>query len=251
MKVSIVTVVYNGEKFIKRCIESVLSQKNVDFEYIIIDGASNDKTLSYIKSYKDKRIQLISEKDNGMYDALNKGLSLVTGDIVCYINYDDYFSYNSVFYDYVNVFLNNNLVDVVYSNANYVDEGNNILMVKEPLKYKERYVLTLGMFYIQPTFFFRRGLLDKVGFFNLDYKVASDYDLFSRLLINSRKVHKLEKNTVGFLWDYESFGAKNAIKAKEEVVYIKNTLKEKIKFNKVFYIIDRIYQKHKKVIKNV
>ena len=91
MKISIVTVTLNSEKTLERTIKSVLGQNYSDVEYIIIDGGSTDGTLNIIEKYKDKISKVISEKDNGLYDAMNKGIKLSTGDIVGILNSDDFF----------------------------------------------------------------------------------------------------------------------------------------------------------------
>ena len=109
MKVSIITVVYNSKNTIKETIESVLHQDYPLIEYIIIDGQSNDGTLDIIKMYKDKISKLISEKDNGIYDAMNKGIKLANGDIIGILNSDDIFENNKVISKVVKIFKTNSI----------------------------------------------------------------------------------------------------------------------------------------------
>ncbi|MBY7894053.1 glycosyltransferase [Vibrio fluvialis] len=251
MKISIVTAVYNGEKFIRRCVESVLSQKYTDFEYIIIDGSSTDKTLDIIKEFHDDRIRLVSEKDHGMYDALNKGLKMASGDIVCYINYDDYFLNDDVFEKYINIFLRSKHTDAVYSSAVFENEHGVRLIEKKPLKFKERYLLTLGLFFVQPTLFWRRKVMDSVGYFDLTYKVASDYDFFSRILLACENVYCLDDVTVGFLWEFESFGAQNSEVAAVESASIRDDLRTKVDTFPLCELVDRVVQKLSGAVKKV
>ena len=124
MKISIITVVYNNEKIIRQTIESVLSQKNIDLEYIIIDGASNDNTLNIINEYIDNISLVISEKDKGIYDAMNKGLELATGDIIGILNSDDIFYDEYILSNLHLEFLSNSSIDIIYGNILYVDYNN-------------------------------------------------------------------------------------------------------------------------------
>jgi glycosyltransferase involved in cell wall biosynthesis len=120
LKVSIITVCYNSATTIESTIQSVLSQDHPAIEYIIIDGKSTDTTLSIVDKYKSGIATLLSEKDNGIYDALNKGISLATGDIVAILHADDFYGTSTVISDVVRLFENNNC-DCVYGDLQYVD----------------------------------------------------------------------------------------------------------------------------------
>ena len=117
MKFSIITPNFNGGQYIEKCIESVLNQ-NVEFEHIIVDGASSDSSLELINKYP--HLIVISEKDSGMYDAINKGIALATGDIISYLNSDDRYSYNSLC-TVLESFKNNIKIDYVYGNCQFID----------------------------------------------------------------------------------------------------------------------------------
>ena len=119
-KISIVTISYNSSKTIRDTIDSVISQDYENIEYIIIDGKSTDDTIDIIKSYGDKISHLISEEDDGLYDAMNKGIRAATGDVVGILNSDDFYYTNHVVSDVAEVFIFND-VDAVYGDLLYVD----------------------------------------------------------------------------------------------------------------------------------
>lgn len=238
--VSIITVVFNGEKFIEETILSVLEQSYENIEYIVIDGGSTDGTLDIIKKYEHKIKYFISEKDNGMYDAINKGLKRATGDIINFINSDDTFYSNMTISHVVNAFKKDNL-DCLYGGAVYID-GNGIQFSdKKPLRYNARYFKTLGMPCTQPSFFWKRTLMEDVGFLNLEYKIASDYDFIARLCLKANKVGRVKKYLSKFRVFGESFGDRNARLAMRESQQIKDNLPGKVFF--MFYLTDRIKQK--------
>lgn len=182
MKVSIITVVYNNANFIKDAIESVLTQSYENIEYIVIDGASNDGTVEIIKRYGNKITHFLSEKDHGIYDAMNKGLKLASGDIIGILNSDDFYISNNVINMVVEVFLYNN-VDSVFADLVYVNPDN---LAKVVRYYDSSYFspskFSYGWMPAHPTFFVRRDIYEKYGFFKTDYKIAADYELLVRFL---------------------------------------------------------------------
>ncbi|MGA1846340.1 glycosyltransferase family 2 protein [Deferribacter abyssi] len=182
MKVSIITVVYNNKDTIKDAIESVLSQTYKNIEYIIIDGASTDGTVDIIRNYGDKIDKFISEKDNGIYDAMNKGIKLASGDIVGILNSDDFYVDNRVIEKVVDVFENNNC-DSLYGDLVYVNKDNidKIVRYWKSREYKEG-LFKKGWHPAHPTFFVKREVYEKYGMFNLDFKIAADYELMLRFL---------------------------------------------------------------------
>jgi len=127
MKISIITVCLNSEKTIEQTIQSVIEQKDEDLEYIIVDGRSVDKTLHIINKYKNNISLIISESDNGIYDAMNKGISLATGDVIGIINSDDWYE-QGTFEGIRNCFLRSD-ADVVYGKMNLVDENGSIKLL--------------------------------------------------------------------------------------------------------------------------
>lgn len=182
MKVSIITITYNSESTLIDTIDSVLNQTYTDIEYIIIDGKSTDSTVSIIHSYKDKISKFISEKDNGLYDALNKGIAMATGDIIGVLHSDDFYTNHQVIEKVVQTF-NLNQADAVYADLFYVDKTNvdKILRKWKSGNYKHGMFIN-GWMPPHPTFFVRRHCYEKYGSFNLDLVSAADYELMLRFV---------------------------------------------------------------------
>ena len=182
MLVSIITVCYNSEKFIKSAIESVINQTYKNIEYIIIDGGSTDNTLKIIDKYKPSISKVISEHDNGIYDAMNKGISNATGDIICFLNSDDFYINNKVVSKLVNVFESKD-IDCVFADINYVSQ----VEPKKIVRKWETGVFRKGSFAkgwhpAHPTFVVKKDVYNKYGCFNLQFKLAADFELMLRFL---------------------------------------------------------------------
>ena len=182
MKVSIITITYNSEATLKDTIESVVNQSYNDIEYIIVDGKSTDNTLSIIESYKDKISKVISEIDKGLYDALNKGIALATGDLIGIIHSDDFYTNNFVIEKIVKSIEENNS-DAVYADLYYVDklDTNKIFRKWKSGSYKHGMFLN-GWMPPHPTFFAKRSCYEKFGSFNLSFVSAADYELMLRFI---------------------------------------------------------------------
>lgn len=184
MKISIITPSYNQGCFIKQTIDSVLSQNYPDLEYIICDGKSTDETVSILKSYGNK-ITWISEKDNGQTDAINKGLRMATGDIVAYINSDDYYL-PGTFEKIVQFFKKNSKAQWVTGDYQIINEkGKQIQQLVVLYKRFLRLFPTKNMLFFtnviaQPSTFWRRSLLKKTGLFNESLRYVMDYDFWLR-----------------------------------------------------------------------
>lgn len=183
MKISIITVVYNNERTIKDALESVLEQSYRDIEYVIIDGKSKDNTVTIIEEYKDKLGYFISEKDNGLYDAMNKGIQAATGDVIGILNSDDLYQDFDVIADVMEQFNNDSTLDILYGNLVYVksDDVNKIVRNWKCKPYYDRFFEN-GNVPPHPALFVKKSVYDKVGLFNLDYKLAADYELMLRML---------------------------------------------------------------------
>ncbi|MCX5704127.1 MAG: glycosyltransferase family 2 protein [Candidatus Omnitrophica bacterium] len=171
MKVSVITAVINSAKTIEGCIQSVLSQSHKDVEHIIIDGASWDGTLDIIGKYKDKIAGVVSEPDNGIYDALNKGISLASGDIVGFLHAGDFYAHNKVLETVVDVFKKQN-VDSCYGDIQYVDKNN----TDRVIRYWKSSKITpqgfiRGWMPPHPSFFVRLWVYKKYGFFKAEFKI--------------------------------------------------------------------------------
>jgi len=182
MKVSIITVVYNAEKYIQDCIESVINQTYPDIEYIVIDGASTDNSLSIIKKYKSNISHFVSEKDKGIYDAINKGLSISSGEIIGVLNADDMLASTDVITAIVKHFAIHQ-PDAVYGNLNYVDAGDITKITRKWVsKQFARKDIEMGWMPAHPTFYVKRELFEKYGNYSLDFGTAADYELMIRFL---------------------------------------------------------------------
>ena len=183
--ISIITAVYNNKEFIEDAINSVLTQSYPNIEYVVIDGGSTDGTLDIIKKYDKKISKWISEPDSGIYDALNKGIKLSTGDIIGFLHSDDIFADYNVIEKIAGKFNLAN-VDAVYSDLVYVSKSNTNKIIRcwKTGKFLEK-SLKFGWMPPHPTLFVRRSLYETHGLFDIGLKIASDYDMTLRLLKNN------------------------------------------------------------------
>ena len=182
MTISIITVVYNNAEYIRDAIISVLSQDYQSIEFIVIDGGSEDGTLEIIKEYQERISFFLSGPDNGIYDALNKGISHSTGDVIGFLHSDDVFSNDEVVSILAREFGRSNS-DVVYGDLVYVKsvDTNTIVRHWEAGEFSNKN-LRCGWMPPHPTFYVRRGIYNKYGGFNLMYHISSDYDSMLRIL---------------------------------------------------------------------
>lgn len=182
LKISIITVSFNSAKTIEQTIQSVLSQRYSNVEYIIIDGASQDETLSIIEKYRNKISVVISEKDNGIYNAMNKGIKLATGDIIGILNSDDFYVDENVLNDVATLF-EKSKADAVYADLQYVDaiDTRKIKRHWKSGKYKPGDFL-FGWMPPHPTFFVKKEIYEKYGVFNETLNSAADYELMLRFI---------------------------------------------------------------------
>jgi glycosyltransferase involved in cell wall biosynthesis len=181
MKISIITVCYNSAETIESTLKSVSSQDYPDIEYIVVDGGSTDATLDIVKRYKNVSI-LVSEPDEGIYDAMNKGIGLARGDVIGTLNADDFYVGNSVVSDVAKTF-EDNTIDACYADLVYVDQNNtdNIVRYWKSKPYQPR-LFKQGWMPAHPTFFVKKSVYEKLGVFDLNYKIAADFELLFRLI---------------------------------------------------------------------
>lgn len=198
MKVSIVTVCFNSNQFIKDAIESVLLQDYLDIEFIIVDGGSTDGTIEIIESYKSRISKIICEPDDGIYDAMNKGISVATGEIVGLLNSDDYYSDNTVISDVVNVFQSSPNIDVLLGNVEFFKQSKSNSSIRLYSSFKfEPWKLRFGLMPAHPSSFIRNSAYKQVGLYKLNYQIAGDFDWFVRaFLINSVSFSKINRTMV-------------------------------------------------------
>lgn len=189
MKVSIITAVYNSAATIEDTIKSVLAQTYADIEYIVVDGGSTDGTQDIVRRYETafgKRIKWMSEKDKGIYDAMNKGIQIATGDIVGILNSDDYFTANDVIERMVKVFCDSS-IDALYGDVHFIHDGQPDKCVRY---YSSRHFhprwLRFGFMPAHPSFYCRREVYEKAGLYKTDYAIGSDYEMMVRLFLKHR-----------------------------------------------------------------
>ena len=182
MKISVITAVLNGRATIADALASVLAQDHPDIELIVIDGASTDGTLDIIQRYAGRVAHLVSEPDRGIYDALNKGIRLATGEVVGFLHADDRYADNRVL-SRIAAALSDPGVDACYGDLLYVgkDEPNHVIRHWQAGPYHPR-LLARGWMPPHPTFYARRSVYQRLGGFDLDYRIAADYDCMLRFL---------------------------------------------------------------------
>ena len=195
MKISIVTVVWNNKESIRDAINSVLSQTYIDIEYIIVDGASTDGTIEIIQSYGDKISMFKSEPDNGLYDAMNKGITLATGDIIGILNSDDFYLDKNLLSEVMSEFKNKE-IDCLYGDLVYV----NAINTSKVIRYWKSKEFKNGLFQkgwhpAHPTFFVKKECYKKFGLFNTKLKISADYELMLRFL-EKHKIKSLYINKI-------------------------------------------------------
>jgi glycosyltransferase involved in cell wall biosynthesis len=183
MKVSLITICYNSSDTIEETIQSVLNQTYQNIEYIIVDGKSTDQTLHIIEKYQNKIAKVVSEKDNGLYDAINKGIKLATGEIIGLIHADDVLAYPEAIEDIVKTFHQNLTSDCVYADLVYVNRNNINKVTRTWIsgKYKPKAFLW-GWMPPHPTCYFKKAIIQQHGFYRTDLKSAADYEFLLRYI---------------------------------------------------------------------
>lgn len=188
MKITIVTTTYNSASTLRDTMESVLAQTHKDIEYWVIDGCSKDGTLDLIKEYEHRfcgKMKWISEPDNGLYDALNKGISRATGDVVGILNSDDFYTSPTVLEQVAAGFSDD--VDAVYGDIHFVRPSDLDKCVRYySSKLFRPWALRFGFMPAHPSFYVRREVYERCGGYALDYKLAADYDMMVRLLYKEK-----------------------------------------------------------------
>lgn len=186
MKISIVTPAYNSAKTIRHTIESVARQTYLNVEYIIVDGGSKDATAKIVAQYPDVVDLFISESDRGVYDAMNKGICLASGDIVAILNSDDFYTHSRVLEQIVTAFRQTG-VDSVYGDLQYVNHHrpNEVIRHWESGEFVRENFLA-GWMPPHPAFFVKKSVYQRYGLFNLNLQSSADYELMLRFLYKHR-----------------------------------------------------------------
>jgi len=190
MKITLITVTFNSGKTISDCMESVLAQNYDNYEYLVIDGGSKDNTVEQIKQYEERfqgRLRWVSERDNGIYDAMNKGIKMATGNVVGILNSDDYFTSSDVF-ETISKNFDISVSDAIYGDIHFVHDGAPDKCVRYySSKLFHPFWLRFGFMPAHPSFYCKRSVFERYGLYRLDYKIGADYEMMVRLL----KKHKI------------------------------------------------------------
>ena len=186
--ISLITVTYNSSKTLRDTLNSVLYQSYSNIEYLIIDGASQDGTVEIIKEFEilfGGRMRWISEKDHGLYDAMNKGIEMATGEVVGFINSDDLFASSTAIEEVMQCFKRNEPIDCVYANLYYVAQENTNKIIRHWISGNQR-PFAEGWHPAHPTFYCKKTVYESYGGFDLEYKLAADFELMLRFIEKKR-----------------------------------------------------------------
>tara|TARA_R110000868_G_scaffold118059_2_gene313277 strand:- start:6678 stop:7421 length:744 start_codon:yes stop_codon:yes gene_type:complete len=188
MKLSIITVCYNSATTIEKTILSVANQTYKNIEYIIIDGNSKDNTIEIIKRNEDKISKWISEPDKGLYDAMNKGIAMATGDLIGILNSDDTFYSNTVVEEVAN-FHSQNTIEASVGTIVQHKDSEKIVRVYSSKKWNPE-KLKIGFMPPHPSIFFKKELFEKYGNYVLGFKIGADYELITRFFLKNKIIWK-------------------------------------------------------------
>lgn len=190
MIISIITATYNSDKTVEDTLKSVLNQTYKDIEYIIKDGGSTDNTIDIIKQYEPLfkgKLKWVSEKDSGIYDAMNKGIKMATGDIIGILNSDDFFTNNTILQSIADSFTNNPEIDAIYGDIHFVHSDDITKCTRYySSKIFKRSLMRIGLMPAHPSFYIKRENFDKFGHYNTTYKIAADFEFLLRVIYKGK-----------------------------------------------------------------
>ena len=241
MLVSIITVTLNSKSVLSDCLDSVANQSHNNIEHIVIDGGSTDGTLTLLNSRRKNLAIVISEPDNGIYEAMNKGVALAKGDIVGILNSDDFYANDQVISNIIEIFTKDPSLEACYADLIYVDryKTSKIIRYFKSSKF-EQGLFSKGWSPPHPTFFVRRSVYEKFGLFNLNYRIASDIDLMIRFF----EIHKIKTKYVPEIWVKMRMGGttnkslKNIYKQNQEI--LKSFKQQGLHVNTIGFLINKI-----------
>lgn len=242
---------YNSASVIDDCIKSVIDQSYNSVEHIVIDGNSKDDTIKILNKYRNHITKLISEPDHGIYDAMNKGISFAKGDVIGFLNSDDFYASNQVLSKVFNIFNSDPSLDACYSDLIYVDK----LTASKTVRSFKPYKFSPGSFSKgwcppHPTFFVRSSVYKKYGNFDLNFKIASDVDLMMRFL----EVHNIRCLYIPEIWVKMRMGGttnKNLKNIFLQNLEIFNSLKKNgLPVNRLMFLINKIISRSKQFFKS-
>jgi glycosyltransferase involved in cell wall biosynthesis len=247
MKISIITPTYNSDKYIKETMDSIHDQSYRDFEHIVVDGLSNDRTLDIVKTYS--QVFLISEKDKGQSDALNKGFSLAKGDILAWQNSDDLY-FKDTFKSVVECFQANPDIDVVYGFYQLIGSKGEWICDVYPIKWNAT-LFSRGRFCPpQPTVFWRKSVWQKCGPLNEALHYCMDVDFYSRSINSNFKFRRVDK-MLGKFRIHESSKTQNKNNQRDVKREYMNVLKKNFRFNLIDVVIFEFFQFRSKITKSI
>ena len=230
MKVSIITISLNSEKTIEKTINSVISQDHKNIEYIIIDGGSKDNTLEIVNKYKSSITKIISEKDKGIYDGINKGIQIATGDIISLIHSNDIFVDTNVISKIANIFKNNTDFDIILANLAFkknLDEER-ITRYYSAKNFKP-WMLRIGFSPPHSSAFFKSEVFKQVGLYQTNFKIAGDFEYFVRCFLK----YKLKFNYLDECLVYMSTGGTSGKNMLSYLISSKE-INQSLKSNKIY-----------------
>jgi len=228
--VSIITIVYNGEKYIEGTIKSVLDQTYTNIEYIIIDGGSTDGTIDIISKYRKSLAFFLTEKDNGISDAFNKALKRANGDIIGIINADDWYENDAI----ENVVKQIGDYDIAYGDLHLLENGETDFILKGDHNYLKR-EMTIS----HPTVFVKKKCYDQFGLFDETYKCAMDYDLMLRFWVNKCRFKYIPRVLANMR--LEGFSSAQWLMGCRETLAIKNNYFADRKFKNELYFFKHVF----------
>ena len=196
--ISVITVCLNSSETIRLTLKSVLDQNIDNYEHIVIDGGSHDETLEIVNEYARDNLILVNEKDDGIYDAINKGIQLAKGDIIAILNSDDLYIDNNVLNDISSMFQSNPKSDCILSEVIFYKEPNVHKVIRHyGISLFRPNLLRIGLMPPHPGSFFRKDIYTKYGLYNKRYKICGDFDFFVRVLLKNKiNFIKLKRVTV-------------------------------------------------------
>lgn len=245
MKISIITVSFNSSLTIRDTIESVLNQTYTEIEYIIVDGLSSDNTIDIVREYETKfngRLHWISEPDKGLYDAMNKGIQMSSGDVIGIVNSDDFYNDKNVIEKIIHIFDTEKSLDAVFADLIFVSQDDTSKVERTWIIGKQKSFKS-GWHPAHPTFIVKREVYEKYGFFNLKYKLAADFEIMLRFIEkNNIKIFYLNSYIVRMrLGGASTKGIKNIFYQNLECI---DAFKiNGIRINSVIYLIRRLIPK--------
>ncbi len=230
MKVSIITVSLNSEKTIEKTINSVISQDHKNIEYIIIDGGSKDNTLKIVNKYKSSITKIISEKDKGIYDGINKGIQIATGDIISLIHSNDIFVDTNVISKIDNIFKNSTDFDIILANLAFKKNLNEERITRYySAKNFKPWMLRIGFSPPHSSAFFRSEVFKQVGLYQTNFKIAGDFEYFVRCFLK----YKLKFNYLNECLVYMSTGGTSGKNMLSYLISSKE-INQSLKSNKIY-----------------